>query len=41
MESDETLDTRIAELGLQITERASRHFVIKRQLVMELRKMDT
>jgi hypothetical protein len=41
MESDETLDARIAELGLRITERASRQFVIKRQLVMELRKMDT
>jgi hypothetical protein len=40
MESDETLDARIAELGLQITERASRRFVIGRQLVMELWKMD-
>jgi hypothetical protein len=41
MESNKTLDARIAELGLRITERASRQFVIKRQLVMELRKMDT
>jgi hypothetical protein len=30
MESDEILDARIAELGLRITERASRQFVIKR-----------
>jgi hypothetical protein len=41
MESDETLDARIVELGLRITERASKYFVIKRQLVMDLRKMDT
>jgi hypothetical protein len=41
MESNETLDARIAELERRIIERASRYFVIKRQLVIELRKMDT
>ena len=41
MESKETLDARIVELGFQITKRASRHFFIKRQFIMDLRKMDT
>jgi hypothetical protein len=41
MESDETLDAKIAELSRRITDRASRHFVIERHLVMGLRKMDT
>jgi hypothetical protein len=41
MEFDETLDAKMAKLGLRITDRASRYFIIKRQLVMDLRKMDT
>jgi hypothetical protein len=31
----------IAELGRRITDYASRHFIIKRHLVIDLRKMDT
>jgi hypothetical protein len=41
MDSAETMDARIAELGRRITDCALRHFTIKRQLVMDLRKMDT
>jgi hypothetical protein len=40
MESTETLDARIAELSRRIADCATRHFTIKRHLVMDLRKMD-
>jgi hypothetical protein len=41
MESTETLDARIAELGRRIIDHASRHFIIKRHLIIDLQKMDT
>jgi hypothetical protein len=41
MEPAETLDARIADLGRRLTERASRHLLIRRHLAINLRKMDT
>jgi hypothetical protein len=41
MESTETLDARIGDLGRRLTERASRHLLIRRHLAIDLRKMDT
>jgi hypothetical protein len=41
MESIKRLDTKSIELGCRISKHASRHFIIKRHLAIDLRKMDT